>query len=153
MPEFLAEEVKDYISRLYGIRSFDRIFQISKNFLHHEMDRGAKLGGVKRIRIHDLRHSHVSLLINMGYTALAIGERVGHETTAITYRYAHLFPSIQSEMAMDLDKERMSLVGFEPKADRRKESIINVSEKEGREESLEEPYNRFQVIPGRRSRA
>ena len=47
--EFLAEEVKDYISRLYGIRSFDRIFQISKNFLHHEMDRGAKLSGVKRI--------------------------------------------------------------------------------------------------------
>ena len=153
MPDFLAEEVKDYISRLYGIRSFDRMFQISKTFLHHEMDRGAKLSGVKRIRIHDLRHSHVSLLINMGYTALAIGDRVGHEAMAITYRYAHLFPSIQSDMAMDLDKERMSLIGFEPQIERRKGGIRDVSEKEGRKESLAEPYNRFQVITGRRSRA
>ncbi|SFU51321.1 site-specific integrase [Butyrivibrio sp. M55] len=153
MPEFLALEVKDYITRLYGIRDYDRMFQISKTFLHHEMDRGVKLSGVKRIRIHDLRHSHVSLLINMGYSALAIGDRVGHEAIAITYRYAHLFPSIQSEMAMDLDKERTSLVGFEPKADRRKAGLANVSEKEGREESLEKSYNRFQVISGRRNRA
>lgn len=65
-----------------------------------------KLSGVKRIRIHDLRHSHVSLLINMGYSAVAIGERVGHESVEITYRYAHLFPTIQTEMAENLNQER-----------------------------------------------
>ena len=54
------------------------------------MDRGVKETGVKRIRIHDLRHSHVSLLIDMGYSAVAIGNRVGHEGTEITYRYAHM---------------------------------------------------------------
>ena len=31
----------------------------------------------KRIRVHDLRHSHVSLLINMGFTVLAIADRMG----------------------------------------------------------------------------
>ena len=62
--------------------------------------------GVKKIRIHDLRHSHVSLLIDMGFTALAIGNRVGHEAEKITYRYAHLFPSVQTEMANRLDMER-----------------------------------------------
>lgn len=30
---------------------------------------------------------------------LAIGERVGHEAEKITYRYAHLFPTVQTEMA------------------------------------------------------
>ena len=62
--------------------------------------------GVKRIRIHDLRHSHISLLIDMGFTALAIADRVGHESIDITYRYAHLFPTRQTEMADRLDMER-----------------------------------------------
>ena len=106
MPEFLSEELESYIGMLYGLNENDRIFQISKSYLHHEMDRGVKLSGVKRIRIHDLRHSHVSLLINMGYSAVAIGERVGHESVEITYRYAHLFPIIQTEMAENLNQER-----------------------------------------------
>lgn len=45
------------------------------------------MSGVKRIRVHDLRHSHVSLLINMGFTVLAIADRMGHESIDITYRY------------------------------------------------------------------
>ena len=69
------------------------------------MDRGVKETGVKRIRIHDLRHSHVSLLIDMGYSAVAIGNRVGHESTEITYRYAHMMPSIQDEMEESLNEE------------------------------------------------
>lgn len=99
MPDFLAVEMEDFISSLYGIRDDDRIFTISKSYLHHEMDRGAKLAGVKRIRIHGLRHSHISLLINLGFSALAIGERVGHEAVDITYHYAHLFPTVQTDMA------------------------------------------------------
>lgn len=50
-----------------------------------------------------MRHSHISLLIDMGFTALAIAERVGHESIDITYRYAHLFPTRQVEMADKLD--------------------------------------------------
>ena len=61
---------------------------------------------MKRIRIHDLRHSHVSLLIETGFSALAIADRVGHERVDITYKYAHLFPSKQQEMAQKLDMER-----------------------------------------------
>lgn len=56
------------------------------------------------------RHSHVSLLINMGFTALAIGNRVGHESEKITYRYAHLFPSVQDDMAQALDEEWKDLM-------------------------------------------
>ena len=88
MPDFLAIEMEDFIKSIYGIKMDDRIFTISKSYLHHEMDRGAKLAGVKRIRIHGLRHSHISLLINLGFSALAIGERVGHEAVDITYHYA-----------------------------------------------------------------
>ena len=106
MPDFLADEMKDYIKSLYGISNNERIFPISKNYLHHEMDRGCKATGVKRIRIHDLRHSHVSLLIDMGFSAVAIADRVGHESIDITYRYAHLFPTTQQEIANKLSIER-----------------------------------------------
>ena len=107
MPDFLCEEIKEFSNSLYGITPQDRLFDVSKGYMHHEMDRGSKIAGVKRIRIHDLRHSHVSLLIDMGFTALAIADRVGHESIDITYRYAHLFPTKQKEIAEKLDMERM----------------------------------------------
>lgn len=91
---------------LYDVGLEDRVFPITKSYLHREMDRGAKEAGVKRIRIHDIRHSHVSLLIDMGFSATAIADRVGHESIDITYNYAHLFPSKQTEMAEKLDMER-----------------------------------------------
>ena len=84
----------------------ERLFAVTKHFLAHEMERGCKASGVKRIRIHDIRHSHVSLLIEMGFSALAIAERMGHEAVDITYRYAHLFPTKQDEMAAALDGAR-----------------------------------------------
>ena len=106
MPDFLCEEMQDYLGMLYDVQPDERIFTITKSYLHHEMGRGAKKSGVKRIRIHDLRHSHVSLLIEMGFSAVAIADRVGHESIDITYRYAHLFPSKQKEMANKLDNLR-----------------------------------------------
>ena len=106
LPEFLCVEMQEYIKMLYDQKTTDRLFPVTKSYLHHEMDRGSKASGVKRIRIHDLRHSHVSLLIEMGFSALAIAERIGHESIDITYRYAHLFPSKQDEMAYKLDFER-----------------------------------------------
>ena len=106
MPQFLCEEMQDYIKMFYNAGENDRIFPVSKHYLKCEMERGCKQTGVKKIRIHDLRHSHVSLLIDMGFSALAIADRVGHESIDITYRYAHLFPSRQVEMANRLNSER-----------------------------------------------
>ena len=104
MPQFLCDEMQEYLKMFYSPNNSDRIFPISKSYLHHEMDRGSKAAGVKRIRIHDLRHSHVSLLINQGYQAAAIADRVGHETVEITDRYTHIYPSKQNEMANTLDE-------------------------------------------------
>ena len=108
MPKFLADEMQDYLKMLYDVGEDDRMFPISKSYLHREMDRGAKEAGVQRIRIHDLRHSHISLLIDMGFSPTAIADRVGHESIDITYNYAHLFPSRQTEMADKLNMERGS---------------------------------------------
>ena len=95
--------MKEYFAMLYDQAPTDRIFQVTKSFLHHEMERGSEAAGVKKIRIHDLRHSHISHLIDLGFSAVAIADRVGHESIDITYRYSHLFPSKQVAMADTLD--------------------------------------------------
>ena len=59
MPKFLCGEMEDYLKMFYSTGANERIFPVSKHYLHHEMDRGAKAAGVKRIRIHDLRHPYV----------------------------------------------------------------------------------------------
>ncbi|WP_270296703.1 site-specific integrase [Eggerthella sinensis] len=103
IPRFLAEEVEEYIRLFLHIADDERIFEgLTRKYLCNEMDRGCKIAGVKRIRVHDLRHSHVSILIDMGYSATDIANRVGHESIDITYRYAHLFPNSQQSMAARL---------------------------------------------------
>lgn len=106
MPRFLADEMQEYLKMQYDIGLDDRMFPVTKSYLYREMQRGCQETGVKRIRIHDLRHSHISLLIDQGFSAVAIADRVGHESIDITYNYAHLFPSKQTEMADKLDMER-----------------------------------------------
>lgn len=108
LPPFLRDELSDYMKSIYGLKDDDRLFPVTKYFLSHEMTRGCKASGVKKIRIHDLRHSHVSLLIEMHFPPTAIADRLGHETIDITLHYAHMFPSRQDEMAEKLDIERMS---------------------------------------------
>ena len=106
IPGFLGDEVEEYLEDNPGIGQDERMFKTTKYYLAHEMKRGCAQTGVKRIRIHDLRHSHVSLLIDMGFSALAIAERMGHEATDITFRYAHLFPNVQEEMAAALESSK-----------------------------------------------
>lgn len=106
MPKFLNEEIREFLELRDDLGPHGRIFAVAKHFLSHEMKRERVESGVKRIRIHDLRHSHVSLLINMGFSALVIAERVDHESVDITYRYAHLFPTEQAEMANALNEIR-----------------------------------------------
>ena len=106
LPDFLISEMEDFFGSIYGLQEDMQLFPFSKSYLHHEMDRGVKASGVKRIRIHDLRHSHVAYLINLGYSPLAIAERVGHEGISVTFNYAHLYPSKQREMADSIDEDR-----------------------------------------------
>ena len=48
----------------------------------------------------------MSLLVEMGFSALAVAEHMGHEVVDITYRYARLFPTKQYEMAAALEGAR-----------------------------------------------
>ncbi|MFW5650691.1 MAG: tyrosine-type recombinase/integrase [Acetivibrio ethanolgignens] len=106
IPQFLVIDLQDYISGIYRPERKDRLFPITKYYLEHEMQRGIKESGVKRIRLHDLRHSHASMLVEMGFSPLEIANRLGHEKIETTLNtYSHLYPDKQEKLADRLDTE------------------------------------------------
>ena len=104
IPDFLCQELSDYIQSRYMLDTDERLFPVTKSYLSHEMIRGCKNTGVKKIRIHDIRHSHASLLINQGCDALMLADRLGHEKVSTTLNtYSHLFPHKQQELVHSLE--------------------------------------------------
>lgn len=104
IPDFLCQELSDYIQSRYMLDADERLFPVTKSYLSHEMIRGCKNTGVKKIRIHDIRHSHASLLINQGCDALMLADRLGHEKISTTLNtYSHLFPHKQQELVHSLE--------------------------------------------------
>ena len=59
---------------------------------------------IPEIRIHDFRHSHVSLLINNGVTSFTIAERLGHSKDMVERVYSHMFPDKRREILDVLNK-------------------------------------------------
>ena len=114
LPDFLVEEFQEYCSHLYGIMKHERLFRFTKSYMEHCMVNGIEKSGVKRIRLHDLRHSHASMLVDMGVAPLEIAERLGHEKVETTLNtYSHLYPSTQSKLAGLLDKKYKNDSEFE----------------------------------------
>lgn len=104
IPDFLCQELSDYIQSRYMLDADERLFPVTKSYLSHEMIRGCKNTVVKKIRIHDIRHSHASLLINQGCDALMLADRLGHEKVSTTLNtYSHLFPHKQQELVHSLE--------------------------------------------------
>ena len=104
IPDFLCQELSDYIQSRYMLDADERLFPVTKSYLSHEMIRGCKITGAKKIRIHDIRHSHASLLINQGCDALMLADRLGHEKVSTTLNtYSHLFPHKQQELVHSLE--------------------------------------------------
>jgi integrase len=65
-----------------------------------------KQSGVKRIRIHDFRHSHASYLINKGVIISVISKRLGHTDISTTLNtYSHLYPSTEQNAVDDMESD------------------------------------------------
>lgn len=118
LPDFLVMELNEYVDRLYGMMADDRLFMVTKSYLEKEMIRGVKLSGVKKIRLHDLRHSHASLLISkLGAQPNLVAERLGHEKIQTTLStYSHLYPNQARNLADQLN-DLMDGVGDEEEGD------------------------------------
>jgi integrase len=107
LPDFLVDEIVAYYERLYQYPGDERLFPVVAEAVQHTMRYHINKAGVKKIRVHDLRHSHVAYLIHHGVQPLIIKERLGHKDIKVTLNtYGHLYPSEQKRVAGLLDKLR-----------------------------------------------
>ena len=81
---------------LFGVSAFS-----VSNFLTNI----CKNADVPQIRVHDLRHSHASFLIERSYPVIAIKERLGYKNIQTTLDiYGHLYPNKDKEIADEIDQ-------------------------------------------------
>lgn len=103
LPAFLVEQLVSYIKSNYGMRAEDRLFYSVTEFrLRYCKKAACNASGVKLIRLHDIRHSHVSLLIDMGFSPHLIAERIGDTVQMVNEIYGHLYPNRHIEVATKL---------------------------------------------------
>jgi integrase len=103
MPTTIMEELSSYCKKIYGVTKNDKLFPFSTYPLRHNMEKAAAIVGVHSIRIHDLRHSHVSLLIDLEFTPYLIAERIGDNPDMILKVYGHLYPNRHKDVAEKID--------------------------------------------------
>lgn len=107
IPDFLYDDIHKYMSKLYKIEKGDRIFYFTKSALEKEIKRASEKAGLQPIRVHDLRHSRASMLIELGFTPLEIADRLGHESVKTTLdTYSHLYPDKDQKLADRLNQFR-----------------------------------------------
>lgn len=105
IPAFLADELQDYIAHLYEPAAGSRIFLISAQSIRNALKRYARKAGIKQIKVHDIRHSHASMLINLGANPVLVASRLGHSSPDMTLRvYSHLFPKSQHDIVIKIQK-------------------------------------------------
>ena len=104
IPDFLSNEIKEYFSKIYDNDPKQRIFMFNKVSVKRQIESISVKYGLKKIKIHEIRHSHASLLIEQGFNPLLISERLGHDDIQTTLNtYSHLYPNKHGQMAAQLN--------------------------------------------------
>ena len=94
------------MDRQYELTGRERLFPITDRAIQKKMKQKTELSKLKPIRVHDLRHSHIALLIEKGLQPLVIAQRVGHDSVNTTMNiYGHLYPNKQKQVADMLNAE------------------------------------------------
>lgn len=131
IPDFLYAEYKNYMDSVYPIGENERIFDFSKQALEKEVHVLSRASGLPEIRVHDLRHSHVALLVSMGIQIPEISRRLGHESISTTWDiYGHLYPDAQRKIASKLENvnkpdEKQSLSDVEMGSTEKSQGMIS----------------------------
>lgn len=122
LPTSTIEILKEYKARCYNNKKNDFIFNWEKRFIENGIKNGVNKANeeieafnnshndkkdlIKRIKVHDLRHSHASYLINHNVNIVLISKRLGHKDTSTTLdTYSHFFPISETNLINLMNKD------------------------------------------------
>ena len=90
---------------LYCPNENTRLFPFLKYVFEKDIKFFAEKAGVKIIRVHDLRHSHASLLLHAGMDIITVSRRLGHENIETTLKtYSHIYDPNSQKIQSFLNK-------------------------------------------------
>lgn len=102
MPQTVMNDVRFYIEHVEPVSS--PLFTIAQVTIRTHLNNIADKAGLKRIRLHDLRHSHASYLIHLGVPITTISRRLGHKNSSITLQvYSHMYKNADADLAKMLE--------------------------------------------------
>lgn len=113
--EMYLNKYKEKQSKIPGFNEdwfmFGNLKPLPKTTITREKDRAIKEAGVKRISIHDFRHSHASNLIANGINIVAVSKRLGHSNVEMTLRvYTHLIKTTEDQLLSYIDESSQNLL-------------------------------------------
>ena len=110
IPPSIASMLDEYIKTIYEPSPNEPLWPtITGDHLAYRLEQAAKKAGVKKIRLHDLRHSHAALLIDLDVNILAISKRLGHKDIKTTLNvYGHLYKEHAEQIAKTLEEKFFS---------------------------------------------
>ena len=111
MPAQLVEALQEHKERWQTFTAFSEEFfvcggprSLRDTTIEKANIRAAEKAGLPHIRVHDFRHSHVSLLCNAGINIQEISRRLGHANVTETWRtYSHMYPAEESRAVKVLE--------------------------------------------------
>ena len=104
MPEDVMEHLQEYTQCIYDLTDSNRLFFLEYQAISRYKNNVCQLYGIRQIRIHDLRHSHVSLLIHLDCDIMSIADRIGDTPATVQSTYAHLYPEKKDIVVGKLNK-------------------------------------------------
>ena len=109
LPKSVYDELAQYIKDT-DCAPDQRVFYFRQPGIWHEFRRCTAVAQLPPIRIHDIRHSHVSMLVDMGFNIKQIADRMGHRNASTTMKtYSHLYAGRDIELAKRLDNKILNL--------------------------------------------
>lgn len=107
IPASVAAMLDKYISTLYEPTPEEPLWPtLTGDHLAYRLEQAAKKAAVKKIRLHDLRHSHAAMLIDLDVNILAISKRLGHKDIKTTLNiYGHLYKEHAEQIAQKLENK------------------------------------------------
>lgn len=100
MPAAVMEDLRDYMTNyLYKPAPDHLLFFKTREAYAGQLKKAITAAGAPEISLHGLRHSHVSMLIELGFTPQLIADRIGDTVEMVLRVYGHLYPNKQKEVA------------------------------------------------------
>lgn len=103
MPAFVMDELKEYMAHVYVLKNDYRLFFYPSSTITWYKNTVCQKNSLRQIRIHDFRHSHVSMLVNLNCSLLLVAERIGDTTRTVQEVYAHLYPNQQADVVKKIE--------------------------------------------------